>query len=119
MNRYYNEIGVNIHTENMGDDLCITICGGDKPHIGSVSIAEPRESLQKDGNLSATVSTYNFLGHKDNVISDQVAYELAKTLNKKTVIICGVHYEKPDEYVIERVLNWIPQIIKDISEEQI
>lgn len=47
MDQYYENFRVRLHAEYMGSDLCITICGGDSPHIGSVAIAEPRESLNR------------------------------------------------------------------------
>ena len=93
MDHYYDELRIHVHTEEMGDGLCVNIYGGDKAHIGSVAIAEPRPSLTGDGSISATVSTYNCVGHKDGEVADTVAHALASRLNRRTVVVCGIHYD--------------------------
>lgn len=114
MNWYYGISQINVHCEEMGDDLCVTICGGDRPHIGSVAVAEPRPSLTGNGNTSSTVSTYNFVGHKDNEVANVVAQEVASTLQRRTVVVCGIHYNIVNAELFQSVTNLTGQIIRDI-----
>ena len=88
MDHFFQELNVKLHTEVMGNDLCITISGGDRPHIGSIAIADPRKSLTGDGSTSATVSTYNFTGHKDYEVADVIALAVASKKNCRTVVVC-------------------------------
>lgn len=99
----------------MGHDLCVRISGGDQPHIGSISIAEPRESLDGSGRGAATVSTYNYVGHKDYFVSNCVAEALASELRRRVVVVCGIHYDHPTRVQLENVMALAKQIIADIQ----
>lgn len=114
MERYYESFRIHLHAEYMGDDLCVTICGGDTPHIGSVAIAEPRDSLTGDGHSSATVSTFNFLGHKDSEVANAVAYAVSSQLKRRTVVLCGIHYNHVTANLLSQVDKLAENIVKDI-----
>lgn len=77
----------------IGDDILIAVYGGDTPHIGSVSMAVPRPSLAAPDQSSATVSTYNFVGHLDDAIGDMIAKRLSSDLGRKVVVTCGIHID--------------------------
>lgn len=115
MDRYYDELLIHVHTETMGDGLCVNIYGGDRAHIGSVAIAEPRPSLTGDGRISATVSTYNCVGHKDGEVADTMAQVLASRLNCRTVVVCGIHYDTVSKELFEAIRMLIDQITGDIT----
>lgn len=57
----------------LGEDFQICLAGGEKPHIGCVVQAVPRESLTGDGSWSATSSVWNRTGHKDEVLCRMLA----------------------------------------------
>lgn len=111
---YYEQLRVGLHVEKMGEDLCATVSGGDKPHIGSIAIAEPRQSLLGNGSRSSTVSTYNFVGHKDGEVANAMAHELAARLNCKVVVVCGLHYDKVSEKLFEQVNQLTVKMVEDI-----
>ena len=115
MDRYYEELRIHVHTEEMGDGLCVNIYGGDRAHIGSVAIAEPRPSLTGDGSISATVSTYNCVGHKDGEVADTVAQALASRLNRRTVVVCGIHYAVVSPELFEAISALTDQIADEIA----
>lgn len=77
----------------LGEDLSVTISGGDRPHIGSVALAVPRESLTGDGSISSTVSVINVVGHKDDVICTEVAGLVASAANCVVTVSCGIHFD--------------------------
>ncbi len=112
---YYNkELNVHTHVEKMGSDLCITICGGDSPHIGSIAIADPRESLTGNGSPSATVSTFNFTGHKDDEVANEIAHAVSARLSCRVVVACGLHYNEVDEQLFRDVKALTAEIIQRI-----
>ena len=113
MEKFYEHLRIRLSVARIGHDLCITISGGDKPHIGSVAIAEPRESLRGNGARSATVSTFNFIGHKDDEIANSVARAVSAQLCSRTVVLCGVHYDNICESTISEVQELTQQIIAD------
>lgn len=100
-----------------GDDLCIVVTGGQKQHIGSVSISIPRSSLENPEKLSATTSTYNFVSHKDDIIGNQFSKKIATALNKKTVVTCGIHLDDITEEQMSTVHMVSEKLLQDIIEE--
>lgn len=117
MDRFYEALHVCVHVEEMGRDLCVTIAGGDQSHIGCVAIAEPRPSLIDDGSTSSTVSTYNFPGHKDNVVANRAAHALAARLKRRIVVLCGLHYTNVSEDLFLQVQTLTEQIIEELCSE--
>ena len=115
MDLSYEELRLRVHLEELGDGLCVTLCGGDRAHIGSVAIAEPRESLHGGGSRSATVSTYNCVGHKDGELADVIAWTLASRLGRRTVVVCGIHYDALSPELLEKVRQMAAQIARDIE----
>ncbi len=77
----------------VGEDLCVIISGGDKPHIGCVTASVPRPSLLDSNITSATTSVINFTGHKDDEVAKYVSHKLSSALNKNVVATCGIHIE--------------------------
>ena len=111
----YDQLRITVHVEEMGCDLSVNIYGGDRAHIGSVAIAEPRPSLLGDGSVSATVSTYNCIGHKDGEVASAVAHELARCLNRRTVVVCGIHYDSIQPEVLAEVRSLTDRMVLDIA----
>jgi hypothetical protein len=68
------------------------VSGGNQPHLGAISVGVPRPSLKNSDQLSSTMSTYVFAGHKDDIIGNKIADEIAKKMNKKVVVIAGIHF---------------------------
>jgi gallate decarboxylase subunit D len=85
----------------MGADLLVAVYGG-LMHIGAVAIGQPRPSLRDPGLTSATSSVFTFLGHKEDGIAKSMAEDLAGGLNRKTVVVAGLHWEglSPGEVAI-------------------
>lgn len=106
-----------------GDDLAIAVTGGERPHIGSVSVAVPRPSLTGSGEISATVSTFNVTGHLDNAIGDKFAKTLAAHFNCVCAVSCGVHIDGLDQDGIQSVLELsnelLDRVIKEIDKNQL
>ena len=100
-----------------GDDLCVVVAGGEEHHIGSVSISMPRPSLSNSEKISATTSTYNFEGHKDDFIGNKFSSELASKLNKKVVVACGIHIDNITEDQMSTVFSVSEKLLREIVEE--
>ncbi len=96
-----------------GDGLVVVVTGGDRPHVGSVSLAEPRESL-RGGEVSATVSTLNRMGHKDDAIGNLYADTLARRTGWPCVATCGVHVDGLGAEGIEQVLALAQDLLGDL-----
>ena len=66
-------ITIEICEKAIGEDLVLTLSGGEKPHIGCVVQAVPRPSLSGDGTISVTSSVINLTGHKDEFLCRRLA----------------------------------------------
>ena len=100
------ETGIGIHKVDAvvifcGKNVSVVIGGGDTPHIGAASVASPRESLKKDGNISATASVLCVMGHKDDMPARQAALRLSSVLNTTVCVSAGLHIDNPthDDFV--------------------
>lgn len=86
-------VKIEIQVFNVGNDLCVIISGGDKPHVGAVAVAQVRPSLQVTDQVSASTSVITLLGHKEDELVRKVAQILASNVGKNVVVCCGIHID--------------------------
>jgi len=99
-------IRIEIKVIPMGNDLCLTITGGDQPHIGAAALSVPRPSMAVSGVNSASTSVLTLTGHKDDDLARLVSAALASRLNKHIIVICGIHLDEitPEEIdIVNRI----------------
>ena len=89
----------------MGEDLCLTLSGGELEHIGAVAIAQPRPSLADPTRTSATASVITLSGHKEDMLVRGLSLKVAETLNVAVCVVCGIHVCHPTPNMLEEVLS--------------
>jgi len=89
----------------VGDDLLVAIWGGESPHIGAVSIAQPRPSLKDPKITSATASTICLQAHKEDELAKASSEILAAALDTQVVVTAGIHWDNIDKKGIQRVIR--------------
>jgi len=99
-------------------DLLVAIWGGEKPHIGAVSVAQPRPSLKYPEVMSATASVICLLGHKENELAKAASEILAAALNTSVVVTAGIHWDNISKDGIQKVIK-NSQILVDLILERI
>ena len=99
----------------MGDDCLISLRGGDKAHIGSTAMAVPRESLTGVGR-SATVSTLNRMGHKDDFLANPIAHKVAARMDCVAVCAAGVHVDDATPEQIAAIQAAVPTVIDRVCD---
>ena len=67
----------------VGDDLNISIAGGDAPHIGAVALAEP------GGEASLIVRP----GHREGELAKSFAGDVARATGRICLVSCGIHVD--------------------------
>jgi predicted deacylase len=100
----------------MGDDLVVVLQGG-KGHIGAVGIAQPRPGLSDAGRTSATSSVYTFPGHKEDDIAKAMAQVLASGLQRRVVVVAGLHWDGISPEGIDEVVAMCRTLTTRIMEE--
>ncbi len=89
----------------IGQDILVAIWGGEKPHIGAVSIAQARPSLQNPEKVGASTSVFCFLGHKEDELAKMIGERIAKVCNTNVVVTAGMHWDQISQEGIEKVLE--------------
>lgn len=82
---------INFTIINMGEDLCVSIYGGERPHLGASALAQCRPSLADSRKASASVSVLSLLGHKEDKIASSIAERLSSSLKTNVIVSCGIH----------------------------
>ncbi len=100
--------------ESVGDDVLVVLWGG-IAHIGAVGIAQPRPSLRDSSVMSATSSVFTFLGHKEDVPAKAVSEALAARLNKKVVVVAGIHWDNALPGEIAMISEACEALVKGIA----
>ena len=104
----------------VGDALSFLCFGGDKPHIGSCSIAQPYPSPR--GGTRAAVSTLSVPRHQEWGLSAKMAESLCKRLGVALSVQCGIHYDSASKAqiaeVVEAVLGLCESLAGDILAER-
>jgi hypothetical protein len=100
-----DDIEVFAQVNLIGDDLLVVLWGGTRPHIGAIGMAQPRPSLKDPKIISATSSVFTFSGHKEDVMAKAMSEELARKLNRKVVVVAGMHWEGLQDEGIEQVME--------------
>ncbi len=101
----------------MGTDLLVGIWGGERPHIGAVSVAESRPSLADPAQASATASVFCFVGHKEDELAKAAAEKLAKTLQTHVVVAAGIHWDDISQEGIRKIMDNCGQLVELILEK--
>ena len=102
----------------IGNDLLVAIWGGEKPHIGAVSVAQSRPSLKDPDAMSATASVFCFVGHKEDELAKAASEILAAALNTHVVVTAGIHWDNITKEGIQKVIQ-NSEILVDLILEKI
>jgi hypothetical protein len=87
------------------EGLAVNLVGGEVPHIGAVAVSIPRSSRADARRRSATTSVFTLVGHKEDEIARPFAAELARTLDRTTVVVAGVHIRHASAADLARVFE--------------
>ena len=88
------------------EGIHVTVCGGEKSHIGAVSVVDPdgaRHDMQ-------------FPGHKDGMIAARWADALHAAGYCPVVVCAGIHYDHLSKEGIAAVMNAADQLLVQVLE---
>ncbi len=117
-------IKVEVHVESYlihadiletGNDLVIIIGGGES-HIGAVGISFPTVSINTEDN-TVTTSVITLPSHKEDIVAKNISEKVAKVLNKKVVVIAGIHFDNLSKNDIDKILKGCNELSEKIIEK--
>jgi hypothetical protein len=103
-----------VTVENSGEGVVVTLFGGDRPHVGTVILAQPRPSRSRPGERSATSLCLPLLGHEEEALARPVAEVLARELNVPVVVVAGVHLAEASPAEVGTVTARGPEIAAQV-----
>lgn len=110
LEKNYGRIEINIQCLFAGNDICILITGGDKAHIGAISIYSKEEGIQ----------TISLKEHKDFYISELCINNIKDIVKGNISVSCGIHVDnisKDEIEVVYKISKDIFEALKTILEE--
>jgi hypothetical protein len=100
----------------VGDDLVVSIGGGERPHVGCVVLAQPTPSKTRSERWSASCSVLTIPPHKEESIARGVAARIVETLGRVTVVTAGVHEDNIDADAIATYLRLGEELAEKLVE---
>ncbi|MBO6130108.1 MAG: hypothetical protein J6P79_14630 [Pseudobutyrivibrio sp.] len=88
-----------VYTDN---GITATVAGGDKAHIGAVTIIDE----------SGALTTNAFPTHKESLISEKWARVLFQKFNQPVVVSAGIHYDNISKENIGVVVRQCDELLK-------
>ena len=86
-------VALRLTAERLGDDLAVTVSGGDRAHIGAVAVSPPRPARGGAPASGATTSVVALLGHREDELARKIAARLAAVTRGAVCVACGVHVD--------------------------
>ena len=111
--RTIDSIALVLSHEKIGDDLQVTVYGGDKHHLGGVAFAYPTKSHYRDA-MTVSVNTITAPGHKDYVVANSVAERVCKALNIPTLVSVGIHVDHASKGQIESIIKEVDSMTTEL-----
>ncbi len=96
------------------EGLAVNLVGGEVPHIGAVAVSIPRPSLENPRQRSVSTSIFTVVGHKEDELARPVAAELARALDRTTVVVAGVHIHRARAPDLGKIFENAGQIVEAI-----
>lgn len=95
---------IRLETKVMGNDLSVTLTGGDRAHIGAVS-------LSVAGGESQTIA---LPGHKEHLITHLWAQRLSEKTEGTVCLTCGIHFDNATESEIADIVALAAEMLQTI-----
>lgn len=95
---------IRAQAERLHSGYDVVVYGGERTHVGAVSLAAPDEPVQ----------TLERAGHRDAAVSARWAEALARAWNAPVCVRCGIHYERATRAQISEILAACDALLEDV-----
>ncbi len=98
----------------LGDDVNISIFGGEKGHIGAVALAQHRPSLAYSAMDSASTSVITLCGHKEDRLAYDLAEKTAIAVKGVVSVACGIHIDNASAELINSIIIKVNEMVEEL-----
>lgn len=95
----------------LGEDLSVTLSGGDRAHIGAVAVSQPYPSHADASATSASTSVIALPGHKEEELARTLAARLASQLKVVVCVACGIHMDALQKAELNGILDMADDLV--------
>lgn len=99
-----------------GEDVSLTVGGGERSHLGASALAVPRSSLRDPEKVSASTSVLCVTGHKEDEFARRAAEQIAARRNCVASVCAGVHIENAGTEELKRLAGNLEALLCAVLE---
>ncbi|MGD9569262.1 MAG: hypothetical protein AB7V48_13300 [Sedimentibacter sp.] len=99
-----------------GNDLNVTIGGGEKYHIGAVAIAVPRFEYKEGKKRTSSTSVICVQGHREDELTYKAAKYLSTALDCTVTVTIGAHIDNISQDEFQLLVDNINKLLDNIIE---
>lgn len=88
----------------LDDGIHVLLVGGNKGHIGAVSVCDP----------GSEPKTMTFPGHKEQYITVPWSKAIAATVQHRSCIVCGIHYDGAAPEDIHTIMAEMDRLLQQV-----
>lgn len=105
---------VEVRATFIGADLLVTCTGGDKPHIGAVAVAHPRDHHDASEPQGPVANIICLSGHREDELARSASLKLCNLLETTVTVVAGMHWREIDKQGIEQVVTNVENLIEEL-----
>lgn len=114
--RTVNEQPIVLEAIMMGQDIHVSLFGGEQAHIGAIALAQSRPSTHHSNQRSTSTSVITVFGHKEDALAKQSAERIAIALGGVVTVSCGIHFDSASHDLIQEVIVACDQLVTQLIE---
>lgn len=88
----------------LDDGIHVLLTGGDKGHIGAVSVCDPGSEPE----------TMTFPGHKEQYITVPWSKAIAIAARQRSCVVCGIHYDGAAPEDIRTIMAEMDRLLQEV-----
>lgn len=89
----------------LGEDLCVTLSGGDREHVGAVALARP----------GAGPEALAVPGHREEDLAKRLAARLSARTGCAVCMACGIHLDRITPMEIQDALDLAARLTEELA----
>jgi len=89
---------IELHVIASGSDVVLHLDGGDRPHVGAVSLATYVKEEDR-----VTMRSLVAERHREDEVTERVARAVAQELHCTAAVLAGIHYDELDQAGIDSI----------------
>jgi Tat protein secretion system quality control protein TatD with DNase activity len=97
-----------------GEDLAVTLLGGEKSHIGAVAVAQEAQNAATRAK-TVSVSVICLPGHKEDELARAAALRLSRALGNSVSVSVGIHVNNASQADIQQLLDNTHHVLERIE----